>query len=76
MVNVRSARWTGNGRDCLDEAEALTIGHVRWVGEGVGSSGGRRVGGPRRRGDSSRPESQGSSLATCLYAFAVRLRAR
>ena len=46
---VMSARWAGNGWDCLDEAEAPTIGHIGRVGERVGSSGGRRFGGPRRR---------------------------
>ena len=50
MGNVRSARWAGYERDCLDEGEAPTIGHIGRVGERVGSSGGRRVGGPRRRG--------------------------
>ena len=58
MGNVSSARWAGNGRDCLDEAEAPTIGHIGRVGERVGSSGGRRVGGPRRRGVGSRPSLQ------------------
>ena len=48
MGNVSSASWAGNGRDCLDEAEAPTIGHIGRVGERVGSSGGRRVGSPRR----------------------------
>ena len=71
---VSAVDW--QGWDCLDEAEAPTIARVGRVAESVGSCGGRRVGGPRRRGDSSRPESQGSSLATCLYAFAVRVRAR
>ena len=56
--NVRLARRADNGRDCLDEAEAPTIARVDWVGQSVGNSGGQRVGGPRRRGDSSRPSLQ------------------
>ena len=48
--NVRSAWRAGNGRDCLDEAEAPTIGHIGRIGERVGSSGGGRVYGPRRAG--------------------------
>ena len=55
MGNVRSARSAGNGRDCLDEAEAPTIGHMGRFGERVGSSGGRRVGGTRLRGVGKQP---------------------
>ena len=58
MGNVRSARRAGNGRNCLDEAEAPTIGHIGRIGERVGSSGGGRVCGPRRRGVGSRPSLQ------------------
>ena len=38
------------GRDCLDTAEVLTIGHMGRVGEGFGSSGDCGVGDPWRRG--------------------------
>ena len=73
---VVSARWAGNGRDCLDGAEAPRIDHICWVGEGVGSSGGRRVGGPRRRGDSSWPSLQcgmqaGAGAAIRLFDMAL-----
>ena len=61
MGNVGLAWRAGNGRDCLDEAETLTIDHICWVGEGVGSSASCRVGGPRRRGDSSRPALRGGA---------------
>ena len=75
MGNVGSARWAGNRRDCLDEAEAPTIGHIGRVGERVGSSGGRRVGGPGRRGVGSRPSLQcdaqpGAGAAIGLFGFA------
>ena len=58
MGNVRSARRAGNGRDCLDEAEGPTIGHIGRIGERIGSSGGGRVCGPRRRGVGSQPSLQ------------------
>ena len=58
MGNVRSAWRAGNGRDCLDEAEAPTIGHIGRIGERVGSSGGGRVCGPRRREVGSQPSLQ------------------
>ena len=58
MGNVRSARRADNGQDCRDQAQAPTIARVGWVGESFGSSGGRCVGGPRRRGVSSRPSLQ------------------
>ena len=55
MRNVRSARRADNRRDCLDEAEAPTIARVGRVAESVGSCGGRRVDGLRRRGAGSQP---------------------
>ena len=72
MGNVRSARWAGNGWDCLDVADAPTIGHIGRLGEPVGSSGGRRVGGPKRRGVRSLHCSATRSLAPGpLFAFAA-----
>ena len=77
MGNVRSAWRAGNGRDCLDEAEAPTIGHIGRIGERVGSSGGGRVCGPRRRGVCSQPSlpcarslAPGPLLACAAWPFA------
>ena len=55
MGNVRSAWWTGYGRDGRDEAEVPTIARVGRAGESARSSGGRRVGGPRLRGVGKQP---------------------
>ena len=73
MGNVRSARWADNGRDCLDEAEVPTIGHIGRVGERVGISRGRRIGGPKRRGvvRSLRCSATSSLAPGPLFAFAA-----
>ena len=72
MGNVRSARRAGKERDCLDEAEASTIARVGRIGESVGSSGGRRVGGLRRRGVSFRPSVQFDAQPGARAAIRLR----